>query len=338
MKHVLIIRFSSLGDVVIATAGVEACYSQYLDAQIFVLTKDAYCDVFLNNPHVTRVFSVGKKSLFTVIREINEEGMDSVFDLHRSVRSVIASWLIKARIVHYKKDALSRRMLVLFKKYCGASHTVRSRYIACVAEDTTQQQQSMPRLYVTKEEIAHAKEMLHYDSTATYIGVNASARWHTKEWLPERYAALIERITQSESIRVVLLGDTAASATNHAILDGLSPAARDRVIDCTGRCSLRALFAAIRLCRMLITTDSAPLHIAQAQGIPVVALFGPTVSSFGFWEPREHDVLIEKKLSCRPCSLHGTMTCPKKHFRCMRDITVDQVWEKIKLKILNSKL
>ncbi|MBC7895212.1 MAG: glycosyltransferase family 9 protein, partial [Cytophagaceae bacterium] len=97
-------------------------------------------------------------------------------------------------------------------------------------------------------------------------------------------------------------------------------------IDATGKLSLLASAALIGRSRVLVTNDSAPLHLASAMNTPTVAIFGPTVTTFGFGPLAEASAVAQVAgLSCRPCSSHGPMTCPLTHFRCMLDLAPAQV-------------
>src|SRR5205814_4151104 len=101
---------------------------------------------------------------------------------------------------------------------------------------------------------------------------------------------------------------------------------RRKVVNACGKLTLRQSAALIGRANALVTNDSAPLHLATAMGTPVVALFGPTVTEFGFGPLREGDVALGRaELLCRPCSSHGPPGCPLGHHRCMRDLAVDTV-------------
>ena len=96
-----------------------------------------------------------------------------------------------------------------------------------------------------------------------------------------------------------------------------------------GKTGLRETAALIKRCSVFVTNDSGPMHMATAVGTPVVAIFGPTVRGFGF-SPLGKSVVVESELKCRPCTLHGSDRCPKGHFECMKKITADSVFERVK--------
>ncbi|MFC1546496.1 glycosyltransferase family 9 protein [bacterium] len=330
MKKILIIRFSSMGDIILTTAFIRACRKKYPASEIFFLTKKKFQDVLKFNPDIKKVFTLGDEPLFDVINQIKNEDIDQVFDLHRNIRSFVAALLLKCRVKRYSKNILKRRILVLTKKFLGKNISIRQRYINCLNKDDKEITNSLTKIYLADEEISRAKEIIKYNEADIYIGINMGARWAAKKWIPENYAELIQRLAFNS--KVVVFGDKYDKTFNETVFGQIPESCNKNIIDLTGKLDIRELFACIKLCNRIVTTDSAVMHASQALDIPVVALFGPTVRNFGFWEPRENDKLIEKQVSCRPCSLHGLNICPKKHFKCMRDISVEEVYKAVTLK------
>ncbi len=152
-----------------------------------------------------------------------------------------------------------------------------------------------------------------------FIAMAPGSIWGTKRW--PYYPELIKRLPG----RVVVIGGPADRELAQTLVD----AAPDRVADATGAMSLRESAALIERAQLLITNDSAPLHLASALGTPTVAIFGPTVPAFGFGPRAPEAALIERELDCRPCSLHGPARCPLGHHRCMREIPADSVRDAI---------
>ena len=106
-----------------------------------------------------------------------------------------------------------------------------------------------------------------------------------------------------------------------------------------GKTSLTDLMALMRHFKLFITNDSGPMHIAAAFGVPVLAVFGPTTKELGFFPyGKGHRVIEVKGLECRPCALHGGKKCPLKHFKCMNDISVDEVFKNAKEMLKENKV
>jgi len=149
-----------------------------------------------------------------------------------------------------------------------------------------------------------------------FVAVAPGSVWGTKRWpfYPELARLLPDRI--------VVIGGPEDRERGEAI----AAAAGGRAVSAAGALSLRESAALLRHAGILVTNDSAPLHLAAAVGVPTVAVFGPTVPAFGFGPVGAEDVIVEVTgLSCRPCSRHGPAVCPLGHHRCMRDLTVERV-------------
>ncbi len=150
------------------------------------------------------------------------------------------------------------------------------------------------------------------------IAVAPGSVWGTKRW--PYYAALARRL--SALGRVVVTG----SAGDHALAQEIVTETFGNAIDATGKLSLLGSAALLGRARVLVTNDSAPLHLASAMNTPTVALFGPTVPAFGFGPLADARRIAQvEMLDCRPCDAHGPQRCPLGHWRCMRDLTVAEV-------------
>ncbi|MBK8056386.1 MAG: glycosyltransferase family 9 protein [Gemmatimonadetes bacterium] len=161
---------------------------------------------------------------------------------------------------------------------------------------------------------AHAGEPL--------LAIAPGSAWATKRW--PYYAALARRLTLLG--RVVILGSDGDSHLAQEIVAETFGSA----IDATGKLSLLASAALIGRAHVLVTNDSAPLHLASAMNTPTVALFGPTVTALGFGPLADARQVAEvPMLACRPCDAHGPRACPLTHWRCMRDLTVAEVLDAV---------
>jgi heptosyltransferase II len=152
------------------------------------------------------------------------------------------------------------------------------------------------------------------------VGIAPGSVWKTKRWLPEYYVQLIKDLRQ-HGVYTVLIGgkDDAELCNKISYLTGVEP------LNMSGKLSVLGSAALIKRLKLLITNDSAPMHIANAVQTDVIAIFGPTVRRFGFFPYRAGDIILETDLDCRPCGKHGGQKCPQKHFRCMKDISPELV-------------
>jgi heptosyltransferase-2 len=153
-----------------------------------------------------------------------------------------------------------------------------------------------------------------------FIAVAPGSIWGTKRW--PYYADLVKRLARP----CVVIG----SAADCDLADSIVTAAPTRAVSAAGALGLRAAASLISRAAVLVTNDSAPLHLATAVGTPVVSVFGPTVPAFGFGPRGPGDLTLGvETLACRPCSKHGPETCPLGHHRCMRDLSVETVAEAV---------
>jgi heptosyltransferase-2 len=153
-----------------------------------------------------------------------------------------------------------------------------------------------------------------------FIAIAPGSVWPTKRWLPERFGRVADHLIQ-ENFRVVFIGSSMDRGLCESIVSGM----HHRPIVAAGHWSLRQSAAFLSRCRVLLSNDSAPVHMGVAMGTRVVALFGPTVPAFGFAPYGEDHAVIQRNVSCRPCSVHGGKRCPQGHFRCMKEISVEEV-------------
>jgi heptosyltransferase-2 len=149
-----------------------------------------------------------------------------------------------------------------------------------------------------------------------FVALAPGSIWGTKRW--PHFAGLAAALDRA----CVVVG----GAEDEPLAAAIVAVARHRAVSAAGALSLRASAALIQRAAVLVTNDSAPLHLATAVGTPVIALFGPTVPEFGFGPRGEGDAALGRDgLACRPCSRHGPQRCPLGHHRCMRELTVETV-------------
>ena len=151
--------------------------------------------------------------------------------------------------------------------------------------------------------------------------------WNTKRWPADRFAAVCKRVA-SKNTAVVLLGGKEDEALCRHVIE---IAHVEKVFNAAGTLTLLQSAEFIRRCKVLISNDSAPMHIAVAVGTPVVAIFGATIPEYGFAPRGPRDIVVETNgLPCRPCSIHGGKKCPINTFECMMAISPELVVDKVK--------
>jgi heptosyltransferase-2 len=179
-----------------------------------------------------------------------------------------------------------------------------------------------PRLYPSESDRAFVDEFLSAASTGTLLAVAPGSAWATKRWPIDHYISLVGALIQGDYTVVLIGGREDAQLYEH--LAERFP--RDRMVNACGRFTPLQSAEMLRRCRVLVTNDSAPMHLAVAVGTPCVAIFGPTVPEFGFAPVGDQHVILERKsLWCRPCTPHGGARCPIGTHECMTEISVNEV-------------
>ena len=158
------------------------------------------------------------------------------------------------------------------------------------------------------------------------IGLNPGSVWPTKRYPAEKYAALADRLIKELGAKVIIIGGAADVEAAEKVIQAM----RENAVNLAGQTSLKQLIALTKRFNLLVTNDSGAMHIAVAQDVPVVAVFGPTTRDLGFYPYGKKDIVVEKDLPCRPCGRHGGYKCRRNNFACMKLITVSDVFNAVK--------
>jgi heptosyltransferase-2 len=336
----IIVRMPNwIGDLVMATPILSDLRRVYPQARITAMCRSPICELLKEDPEIDELFCFSRTSGFgrrkerrSVIEKLRKGGYDLGILLTHSFSS--AWWFWFGKVQHRLGYQCNGRKLLLtesllFPKNFQNQHLVVTykhllEPLGIGISDTP------PHLYLTPKEMEEARILLGQYGVpdgAQVVGINPGATYGSaKCWLPERFREVTERLLKDKGIYVVYFGDVATMHLVKEICADLSP----RVINLAGLTTLRELSCLIGSCDVLLTNDSGPMHIADALGIPIVALFGST--SEIVTGPYRKGILIHKHVECSPCYQR---TCPI-DFRCMKRIEADEVYEAI-IKILGSR-
>lgn len=324
MARVLLIRLSSLGDVVLATSAVEALRRDRPDLAVDVLTKPAFTALFETNPYVDRVIPWREGvSPVTMARELRAAGYELVADLHGNLRTRILRLFLRGRWSVYPKGVLARRLAVLLRSTAvlkNAPH-VTERYAGALTPLGVKGAAS-PKLHLTEEVVEKAAARLKacgWDGVAPVVALAPGAAWATKAWPASRWKELGDECRKKLGAFLLLIGGGLDRDLCESVLAGGIGA------NLAGLADFIETGALLSKASCLVTNDSAPLHLAGAVGTPVAALFGPTVPAYGFYPTGPRDIIIERHEVCRPCALHGHKKCPLGHHNCLTLIGSDEV-------------
>ncbi len=327
----LIIQTAFLGDAILTEPLIETIKLNQPDADVAVMVIPQNKDLFLGNPNVDKIIAYDKHGsnngllgLINIIKEVRKHNFDYVISPHMSFRtSLLVMFSGIKRRIGFREASLNIVYTDLVKKPENVHDIYKN--LSLLKPLNFKKISDKIRLYYAKDSeefFEGIKEAHNIKKEDKIVGISPSSVWPTKRWPKERFLDLAKRLTD-RGLFIVLFGTEKDSKITQYIKNGNS-----RIIDLAGKTSLNDLFCVISKISLLITNDSAPVHIASAYNTPTIDIFGPTSPSFGFAPLSEKSKIIEvNNLKCRPCSKHGSVSCKHKHFKCMMDIDVDQVYE-----------
>lgn len=310
---ILVVRFSSIGDIVL-TSPVVRCIKNQLDpVEIHYLTKKAFEPIVSNNPHVDRVFAI-EKSIGEVLETLRAEKYDFLVDLHHNVRTLSLKRKLGVPSATFSKLHVTKWLLVNFKWNRMPDRHIVERYFDAVKPLNVFNDRLPCDFFVDPQEEVDTIEKLGL-SPKSYIAFAIGAQFATKRMPVSKMVEILQQLDRP----VVLLGGKGDEATAAAILEQLP---NRQILDTCGQFSLRGSASIVKQAGVLLTHDTGLMHIASAYEVPIVSVWGNTVPAFGMYpyfplQANGFSVHEVAGLPCRPCSKIGFQACPKKHFNCM---------------------
>lgn len=320
---ILIVRFSSIGDIVLTTPVIDCIARNLPDAEIHYLTKLKFSGLVENNPHVRRVISI-ENSTSEVIEDLKKEKYDYVIDLHHNLRTYFLKRKLSVPSISFNKLNVSKWKQVKLKVSMKGSAHVVDRYLATLKALGIQNPEGSVEFNVRKEINVGTDLQLNEPYYTLAIG----AQFATKQMPSSKLVYIIDRIAKP----VVLVGGEMDSDRANIIISQSNYAL---IINGCGKFDLEGSASVIKQSKLLITGDTGMMHIASAFELPIISVWGNTIPDFGMFpyrpnRPESFSIHELQNLSCRPCSKIGYQTCPKKHFDCMNKIDYDKIVEEVK--------
>lgn len=322
--RVLIIRLSSIGDIILTTPILKQLKEKFPDIVIdFVVLKN-FKDSIEGSPYIDNLILFDKKkddgfrNIKKFGKKLNENKYDYVFDLHRKFRSKLISSEIKSKIFVYPKRKLWKSLLVKLKliKYHVDDTIIKNYFKAFKVLGIKYRWEDLDFSF-SKEDLENVKK---------YSGMFAmapGASKETKKWLPEKFGKLAKKLYDRYKIKTVLLG----GKEDIERCELINKVSENSCINLAGKISLKESGALLSMSKLLVTNDSGPFHIGRGVGCKSYVIFGPTDPDM--FEYNNLAELIYANEKCSPCSLHGGKKCPKGHFNCMNNIDENYIFEKI---------
>ncbi len=317
MKKVLIIRFSSIGDIVLTSPVVRILKQEHPEMDVHFLTKSSFKDTLIHNPHIAKLHLLDENNKAALREELRTEKFDYIIDLQKNNKSKKIINYLKTPFKRVNKLNIRKWLFVQFKWNTLPSVHIVDRYLDTASFFELKNDQKGLDYFLSPEEEQTGLNFLQKTGKYTAIAIGAA---HNTKQIP--VSKIREIIQQNPRSTFVLLGgkedvQKADEITQHF----------DHVLSFAGKCSLNESAAILKHADSVITGDTGLMHIAAAFQKKIFSLWGNTVPDFGMYPymphfPERNIILENNELNCRPCSKLGKKKCPKGHFKCMLDLDI----------------
>ena len=306
----MIIRFSSIGDIVLTTPIVRCLKLQDPTCEIHYLTKKSFLGILAHNPYLDKIITINK-DIDEVMVSLKAEKYSHVIDLHNNLRTFRVKQKLGVDATAFPKLNFRKFLLTTFKlDFMPKIHVVDRYFEAVKSLGITNDEKGLDFFIPTEDEV----DVLKFGVSTHFIAFAIGAQFATKRLPPHQLVKLVNEVDG----QVVLLGGETDVETGKFIQANCPNA-----ISLCGLLNLNQSASVVRQCAKLITHDTGLMHIAAAFNKPTVSIWGNTVPALGMepYQPQNptNYSIHEVDLKCRPCSKIGYQTCPKKHFKCMEN-------------------
>jgi ADP-heptose:LPS heptosyltransferase len=331
----LIIRLSSIGDIVLTTPVIRCLKKQVPDAQIHYLTKSTYMQILSSNPYIDKAHYL-EKSLQTMILELKRENFDYIIDLHHNLRSMKVKDALKVKSYSFDKLNMRKWIYTSFKWNLLPDVHIVDRYMDTVASFGVKNDGAGLDYFISKEDVINDTD-LPTPHQLGFVGVVIGAALNTKKY-PFH---LVKRLCELLDHPIVLLGGLEDADEG----DRIAASDKIKIYNACGKFGLNESADLVRRAKLVVTNDTGLMHVAAAYKRPVISLWGNTVPAFGMYpyygskylqvtgatkNELPYDIMEINNLRCRPCSKIGYDVCPLGHFKCMENIDPARIVARIR--------
>jgi ADP-heptose:LPS heptosyltransferase len=323
---VLVIRFSSIGDIVLTSPILRCLRTQKSDVKIHFLTKAAYKDVVVHNPHIDTIHYLDD-DLNEVIEQLKKEKFDYIIDLHNNLRTTRVKKALDVQAYTYSKLNVQKWLYVNLKVNLLPDQSIVERYFETVKPlGIHNDGQGLEYFIADNESVTHNDiPMSHW---AGFVGCVIGGSYETKKLSVEQWKKLCEMVPYP----IILLGGPEDRESGNLIAEQ-DPI---KVYNACGKFSINESADLVNRAQVIVTNDTGLMHIAAAYKKPIASLWGNTSPQLGMFPYYGYNNIKEriapnslicenKNISCRPCSKLGYVKCPKGHFKCMNQLNMQDV-------------
>ena len=314
----LILRFSSIGDIVLTTPVIRCLKMKFPDAEIHYATKKAFHSIIKHNPYISKIHLLDD-SVFTLIKGLRAEQFDHVIDLHHNQRTWLIKALLGVKSSSFNKLNFEKWLMVNFKVNRLPKQHIVDRYMASCKDLGVENDGEGLDYFIAPEDEVDILSLPPAFRNG-YVGWVIGAKQHTKQFPVSKITNALGRI----ELPVVLMGGKEDMLNADLILESVKDRA---VFNACGKYSLSQSASLVRQAKLVVTNDTGLMHIAAAFKRPIFSIWGNTIPAFGMSPYYGNNPVADVArrfetlhLECRPCSKLGYSTCPKGHFKCMNQI------------------
>lgn len=311
MPKFLILRFSSIGDIVLTSPVIRCLKQQVKDAEVHFALKKSFADVLDHNPYVDKKLFL-EDDLSVLVSRLKKENYDYIIDLHNNQRTLLIKKRLGVKSFSFNKLNFEKWLMVNFKIHLLPDVTIVDRYMKTVESfGVINDGQGLDYFISTEDE--KILQTLPENFRNGYVAFVIGAKHYTKQLPAEKIISLCKKISSP----IVLLGGKEDSEKGKLICESAANS-----FNASGKFSLNQSAAIIKHSKKVITHDTGLMHIAAAFKKEIISVWGNTVPQFGmasyYGEFKVQSSKFEvPDLSCRPCTKIGYEKCPRSHFNCM---------------------
>lgn len=320
IKKILIIRFSSIGDIVLTTPVIRCAKAQLKGTEIHYVTKEIFKSILIHNPNIDKLYTF-KKDISELYDQLKAEKYDVIIDLHKNLRSLRLKQKLGAQSYSFNKLNIQKFLAVNFKQIdkLPDKHIVERYFETIEPLGVKSDHKGLDYFIHTNDKVDLTS--FFPGQQPKFIALVVGGSYYTKK-IPLNK---LLQICETSKLPIIILG-----GKEDAIIANELQKQFPEIINTCGRYSINQSASIIEQAEWVITSDTGLMHIASAYNKKVISIWGNTIPEFGMapYLPNHENKLMEVKgLSCRPCSKLGYKRCPKGHFKCMNNIDLSFVKE-----------
>lgn len=331
---ILILQTAYIGDVIVSTPLVREIKKLYPAADVDIITTPLSAEIFQYNPYIRKVIKFDKRNqkyfnLLKLIKYLRGRKYECSISIQSSLTSALLLYFSGiARRIGFKRQVLTTDSVEIEEK----PEIHRSENILKLLTPLSNKEfDHRTELFLSDKERQLATNILEKvdNEQLKLIGIAPGSIRFTKQWPESYYVELLKNLA-SKNVFAFLIGGPKENKLCQRIIN---KSGNTKTSNLAGELSILESSAVIKKLDLMLTNDSAPLHMANAVKTDVFAFFGPTIRKYGFFPYRKNDKIFEIDLYCRSCSLHGGKKCPEGHFKCMLEIRPGEVYEAIEKRL-----